>query len=587
VPTMVHFLLAAEVDRYSHGEEETNRADDNLFWRAHHAFNRQFHRLRDGYRELLISAIDHPRTVAAFFVLLCGISGALLPFLGRDFFPQVDAGQIRLHVRAPAGTRIEQTEVDFAKVENTIRSVISRHDLDDILDNIGLPYAGNNLAYSDSGTVGSFDGEVLISLKPGEHHPTWDYVRQLRKKLTRDYPEMTFFFQPADIVGQTLNFGLPAPIDIQVIGPLTNEHPNYRMAQEIESKVKRIAGTADVHIHQVMDVPEMRFDVDRVRADQMGMTQKDVANSMLVSMGSSRDIAPNYWINPQNGVDYPVVVQTPTMQLDSTATMLSTPIRATGTQAPQLLANIAGLTRGSAAAIVNHYNVQPVFDIYANVQDRDLGGVAGDVGKLLNNLRPKLPKGSFFEMRGQVETMRTSFIGLGVGLVFAIMLVYFLMVVNFQSWLDPFIILMALPGALAGILVMLFLTQTTLNVPSLMGAIMSIGVATANSILLVTFANDLRLLGEDARTAAIQAGFTRLRPVIMTALAMIVGMLPMAVGLGEGGEQNAPLGRAVIGGLLMATVATLFFVPVVYSVLRKKAPSQAAEDAVSLEEERI
>jgi multidrug efflux pump subunit AcrB len=587
VPTMVHFLLAAEVDRYSHGEEETNRAGDNLFWRAHHAFNRQFHRLREAYRELLISAIDHPRIVAAFFLLLCGISGALAPFLGRDFFPQVDAGQIRLHVRAPAGTRIEETEVDFAKVENTIRSVISRHDLNDILDNIGLPYAGNNLAYSDSGTVGSFDGEVLISLKPGEHHPTWDYVRQLRKKLNRDYPEMTFFFQPADIVGQTLNFGLPAPIDIQVIGPLTNEHPNYRMAQEIERQVKRIAGTADVHIHQVVDVPEMRFDVDRVRADQMGMTQKDVANSMLVSMGSSRDIAPNYWINPQNGVDYPVVVQTPTVQLDSTATMLSTPIRSAGTQAPQLLANIAGLTRGSAAAIVNHYNVQPLFDIYANVQDRDLGGVAGEVNALLDKLRPKLAKGSFFEMRGQVETMRTSFIGLSVGLVFAIMLVYFLMVVNFQSWLDPFIILMALPGALAGILVMLFLTQTTLNVPSLMGAIMSIGVATANSILLVTFANDVRLQGEDARTAAVEAGFTRLRPVIMTALAMIVGMLPMAVGLGEGGEQNAPLGRAVIGGLLMATVATLFFVPVVYSVLRKKAPSQAAEDAVALEEERI
>ena len=585
VPTMVHFLLSAEVDRYSHGEEEINRAGDNIFWRAHHAFNRQFHRLREGYRNLLIAAVDHPRTVAAFFILLCAVAGLLAPFLGRDFFPQVDAGQIRLHVRAPAGTRIEQTEADFAQVEDTIRSVIPRHDLSDILDNIGLPYSGSSLAYSDSGTVGTFDGEVLVSLKASEHHPTWDYVRQLRKRLNREYPEMTFFFQPADIVGQTLNFGLPAPIDIQVIGPMSNEHANYLLAQEIERKVKRIAGTADVHIHQVVDVPMMRFEVDRVRAEQMGMTQKDVANSMLVSLGSSRDVAPNYWINPENGVDYPVVVQTPAYQVDSTATMLSTPIRATAGQAPQLLANIAGLTRGRAAAIVNHYNVQPLYDVYANVQDRDLGSVAGDVNRLLDSLKSKLPKGSFFEVRGQVETMRTSFIGLSVGLVFAVLLVYFLMVVNFQSWLDPFIILMALPGALAGILVMLFLTQTTLNVPSLMGAIMSIGVATANSILLVTFANDLRLQGEDARRAAVEAGYTRLRPVLMTALAMIVGMLPMAIGIGEGGEQNAPLGRAVIGGLLMATVATLFFVPVVYSVLRKTAPSQAAEAAMLREEE--
>ena len=578
-PTMVKYLLASEVDRYAEGETESDRAGDNIFWRFHHGFNRQFHRLRNGYVNLLSAALDHRKIVGACFVVILGTCGCLLPFIGTDFFPKVDAGQIRLHVRAPAGTRLEETEQYFARVEDSIRGIILREELADILDNIGLPYSGQNVATSDSGIIGPFDGEILVSLRPGDHHSTWNYVRRIRTQLVHEYPSLTFFFQPADIVGQILNFGLPAPIDIQVIGPNQNAPKNYQIAKAIQQRVSHVQGAVDVHIHQVIDVPEMRFNVDRTRADQLGLTQKDVADSVLVSLSSSSQTSPNYWINPVTDVDYPIQVQTPLYRVDTTAALLNTPMRASG-GSMQLLGNVAKLQRGTTASVINHYNVQPLYDIYANVQDRDLGSLGSDVSRVLDEFRPQLPKGSFFEMRGQIETMRSSFIGLGLGLVFAILLVYFLMVVNFQSWLDPFIILMALPGALAGILLALFLTQTTVNVPSLMGAIMSIGVATANSILLVNFANDLRHEGENAKTAALHAGYTRLRPVLMTALAMIVGMLPMAIGIGEGGEQNAPLGRAVIGGLVMATVATLFFVPVVYSVLRKKPPFNPAEEAL-------
>ncbi len=492
----------------------------------------------------------------------------------------MDAGQIRLHVRAPAGTRVEETEQYFAQVEEAIRQIIPPNELTDVLDNIGLPYSGMNIAFSDSATIGAFDGEILLSLNPEGHAPTQHYIRELRSGLGRRFRNLGFFFQPADIVGQILNFGLPAPIDVQVIGPLANARANYELAKQIEARVARVPGAVDVHLHQVVDVPEMHFDVDRTRADQLGMTQKDVANSLLISLSSSAQILPNYWINPKNQVDYPVAVQTPQYWVDSTDSLLSTPLRAGATHGTQLLTNVARMQRGNTSSVVNHYNVQPLYDVYANVQDRDLGTVAAQVEKVVNSFRGKLPRGSFFEIRGQVATMHDSFVGLGFGMFFAILLVYFVMVVNFQSWLDPLIILMALPGALSGILLMLFLSQTTINVPSLMGAIMSIGVATANSILLVNFANDLRRAGEDAVTAALEAGYTRLRPVIMTALAMIVGMVPMALGMGEGGEQNAPLGRAVIGGLLLATVATLFFVPVVYSVLRKKAPIDYSEEAL-------
>jgi multidrug efflux pump subunit AcrB len=588
VPTMVKYLLAAEVDRYSSAEEgqedgEVAHADDNLFWKAHHAFNRQFHRLREGYRRLLSSALENRKTMAVCFGAVCAVCVGLAPIIGTDFFPQVDAGQIRLHVRAPSDTRIEETEQWFSHVEDTIRRVIPSAELQDMIDNIGLPYSGLNIAMSDSATVGPFDGEILVSLNPESHGPTWDYVRTLRNRLARDYPSLSFFFQPADIVGQILNFGLPAPIDIQVIGPLTNSDKNWALAKEIERRVARIPGAVDVHLHQVVDTPELRVNVDRTRAGQMGLTQRDVANGVLVSLSSSLQINPIWWINPQNGVDYPVVVQTPEYRVDSTSTLMQTSFRPSFGTTSQVLSNVAQYQRGTTAAVVNHYNVQPVYDIYANVQDRDLGSVAGDVSKVLEQFQGKLPKGSFIETRGQVQTMKDSFIGLGVGLVFAILLVYFVMVVNFQSWLDPFIILMALPGALSGILLALFVTQTTINVPSLMGAIMSIGVATANSILLVNFANDLRRdQGHDAKSAALEAGYTRLRPVLMTALAMVVGMFPMALGLGEGGEQNAPLGRAVIGGLILATVATLFFVPVVYSFLRHKTPLDMEHDALEL-----
>jgi len=555
VPTMVMYLLGAEA-----GSHSTT------------VFQRWFERLRAGYRDVLASALAHRPLVAVSFGLLVCACLALAPFLGENFFPPVDAGQIRLHVRAPAGTRIEETEHYFAQVEAAIRRVIPPAELTDILDNIGLPYSGFNIAMSDSVTVGPFDGEILVSLRPGRHGPSADYVRELRHRLNREFPELSFFFQPADIVGQILNFGLPAPIDVQVKGPRANGPANYRIARQIEHRLAAIPGAVDVHVHQVTDVPEFRFEVDRTRARQLGLTQQDVANNLLFSLSSSVQTAPNYWIDPRNGVDYPISVMTPQNVVNSTAEMLRTPIGGGARTASEMLTNVGQMTRDTTAAVVNDYDVQPLYDVFANVQDRDLAGVAADVDGVLDSFVPKLPKGSFIEVRGQVATMRSSFIGLAVGLVFAILLVYFVMVVNFQSWMDPFIILMALPGALAGIVLMLFVTQTPLSVPSMMGAIMSIGVATANSILLVNYANDLRQAGMAAVPAALEAGFTRLRPVLMTALAMIVGMLPMALGWGEGGEENAPLGRAVIGGLILATVATLFFVPVVYSVLRRTPP---------------
>jgi multidrug efflux pump subunit AcrB len=583
VPTMVRYLLAAEVERYASGEEGAiDDATHGFFGGIHHGFQKQFEKMRRGYRGLLASALAHRKLVAAGFLLICIACLGLAPFLGQDFFPQVDAGQIRLHVRAPAGTRIEETEIYFAQVENRIRSLIPKAELTDMLDNIGLPYSGFNIAMSDSATIGEFDGEILVSLRPGDHGSTWEYIRRIRNTLNREFPALTFFFQPADIVGQILNFGLPAPIDVQVMGPLSNAKANYALARQMERRMARIPGAVDVHTHQVVDVPELLFNVDRTRAQQMGLSQQDVANSLLISLSSSTQIAPNYWIDPRNSVDYPVSVMTPQSRVNSTAELLRTPIHTGSRMSPQLLTNVGQLQRDTTASVVNHYDVQPLYDVYANVQDRDLGAVAKDVDAVIRQYTPKLPKGSFIETRGQVSTMRSSFIGLGVGLIFAVVLVYFVMVVNFQSWLDPFIILMALPGALSGIVLMLFVTQTTLSVPSMMGAIMSIGVATANSILLVNFANDLRETGADAMTAALEAGFTRLRPVVMTALAMIVGMLPMALGYGEGGEQNAPLGRAVIGGLILATVATLFFVPVVYSVLRRNPPRYGRNSEVQV-----
>ncbi len=592
VPTMVRFLLASEVERYrseaedllGHGSAGAGREAKPVarsrdpFWRMHEAFNHGFSRVRESYRGLLSLTLSHRGLAFVMFLLFCGVSGALYRFIGRDFFPRVDAGQFRLHVRGPVGMRIEETERLFGRVEDTIRESIPRGEISGILDNIGLPGNGINLAFTDTATISSADGEIMVSLQPGQHGPTWDYVHKLRMKLREDYPEATFFFQPSDIVSQILNFGLPAPIDVQVVG--RNETENYKIAKLIASRVSRIPGAADVHVHQVGNLPTIDVNVDRTRASQVGLTQRDVANSVLISLSSTSQIAPNYWLNPLNGVNYPVTVQTPLYRVDSTETLGSTPIASVGA-APQLLRNLASFDRGEEMAVVNHYNVQPVFDVFANVENRDLGSFADEVQGVLSNVRKNLPRGTYIDVRGQVETMRTSFAGLGFGLIFAVLLVYFVMVINFQSWLDPFIILTALPGALCGILWMLFLTQTTISVPALMGAIMSIGVATANSILLVTFANEQRALGKSATEAALEAGYTRLRPVIMTALAMIIGMLPLAIGFGEGGEQNAPLGRAVIGGLVVATFATLMFVPVVYSVLRRHEPKSYEKELES------
>jgi len=577
IPTMVRYLIPAELRFYRHGaDHEEEIPDAGIIWNIHHRFNNLFERMREAYSSMLHSTLAHRKLVLILFAVLAICCVGLYPLIGTDFFPQVDAGQIRLHVRCPGGTRIEETELKFSQVEDSIRRVIPPGEIADILDNIGLPYNGFNMAFSDSVTLGSFDGEILVSLKAGEHGPTWDYVRDLRRKLAREYPDLTFFFQPADIVGQILNFGLPAPIDVQVVGPLKNAPKNYDIAQEISRRLTKIPGAADVHVHQVNDVPLMRMNVDRARASQLGLQQKDVANDMLMSLSSSGQVSPNWWVNPANNVDYLVAVQTPSYKVDSEEALMNTPVHTARGQT-QLLGNLAQMERGHTASVVNHYNVQPVYDVYANVQDRDLGSFSTDVAKVVDGMKSKLPPGSFFETRGQVATMKASFEGMAYGLVFAVLLVYFLMVVNFQSWTDPFIILTALPGALAGILLMLFFTRTTISVPALMGAIMSIGVGTANSILLVTFANDLRRDGLDAMTAAYEAGRTRLRPVVMTAVAMLAGMVPMAMGLGEGGEQNAPLGRAVIGGLMMATVATLFVVPVVYSLMRKTAPKRFEE----------
>jgi len=484
-------------------------------------------------------------------------------------------------VRCPAGTRIEESERIFGAVEEEVRRVVPPEELDTILDNIGLPNSGINLAFSDSATSGAGDGEILISLKP-KHQPTINYTRQLRTTLGARFPSEVFFFQAADITSQILNFGLPAPIDVQVTG--NDSDANYRIAAQLRYEIARLPGAVDTFVRQQVDYPTVKVNVDRIKADESGLTQKDVADSLLISLSSSGQVAPNQWLNPQNGVNYNVAVQTPQYAVPTFDAMQRTPVTAlAGGRTTQLLDNLASLQRTTSAEIESHYNVQPVMDVYASPDRRDLGGFAVDVNRIVDKVRQTLPRGTTIEVRGQVETMQSSFTRLGLGMVFAILLVYLLMAVNFQSWLDPFIILTALPGAMAGMLWMLYVTGTTLSVPALMGAIMGIGVATANSILLVTFANDEREQGKDATQAAQSAGFTRIRPVIMTALAMIIGMVPMAFGMGEGGEQNAPLGRAVIGDLLLATPTTLFFVPIMYSWLRKKPPmnldAQIAKEA--------
>jgi CzcA family heavy metal efflux pump len=566
VPTLVKYLLRGELQMYqTHG----HHTQGGLVWRLHDAFNDGFEKLRERYRATLDWCLDHRRGVMAVFLLVPLASGLLYFVVGQDFFPDVDTGSFRLHVRAPSGTRLEATEEIVQEIGDELRKMIPAHDLAGVLDNVGMATSGSTIAYADPATIGSADAEILVSLRENRKGTTREYMRQIRRTLPAKFPGLVFFFEPPDMVSQILNFGLPAPIDIQVVG---RDKGNYAIAQEIQRQVARIPGAVDVHLHQPLDVPELRIDVDRTKASELGLTQSDVANSVLVSLSGNSQTAPNYWMDPR-GANYRVIVQTPQYALDSIEKMGSTPVMPRSGQNVQLLGNLAAVSRRAGVAVVNHYNVQPVYDIYAAVEGRDLKAVADEVDKIVRKEQERAPKGTTIVMRGQVNSMRNSFMGLAGGLVIAILLVYFLMVVNFQSWLDPFIIAMALPAALAGILWMLCATRTTLSVPSLMGAIMAMGVATANSILMVTFANDRREEGADARTAALDAGFTRLRPVLMTALAMIIGMLPMSLGLGEGGEQNAPLGRAVIGGLVFATVSTLFFVPLVYSALRTRAPA--------------
>lgn len=548
--------------------------------RVYRAFDAQFERVRASYAQVLEAVLERRGLFAGVFLGFCLLSLLLTPFLGRDFFPSVDAGQIRLHMRAPTGTRIEETARIADRVEAEIRTLIPKGELETILDNLGVPNSGINLSYSNAGTIGSLDGEILMSLREG-HRPTEEYVTLLRSELPKRFPGVEFFFQPADIVTQILNFGLPAAIDVQFSG--NNLAKNAQLAGEIARKLRAVPGAVDVHVHQRLDYPGVDLKVDRSRAVQLGINTFNVGQNLLVALAGSSQTSPAFWLNPQNGVVYNVAVQTPEYRVDSLDAMLNIPVPDPGAAAagrqPQLLGNLVEAKPGQSPAVVTHYNILPSIDVYVSVQGTDLAAVAKEVQKAVDDMQAKLPRGSSLTVRGQVETMKNSFAGLGVGLAMAIVLVYLLVVVNFQSWIDAFIIIAALPAALAGIAWMLFITGTTLSVPALTGAIMTMGVATANSILLVSFARDREADGVAPMAAALEAGATRIRPVLMTALAMIIGMIPMAIGLGEGGEQNAPLGRAVIGGLAFATVSTLLFVPVVYAEIHERLARRAAKRA--------
>jgi len=578
VPVLVTFLLGAEhtVEEQS-AAHSGERIDRSIFGRINDRFNRGYFWLQDRYTKALRGVLVHQKLALIVSTAIMATAFVLLPFVGRDFFPAVDSGQIRLHVRAQPGTRIETTKADFSQVEEQIRKTIPANELELIIDNIGLGLETFNYAFGDGATIGSADGEILIALNEKQHGPTEHYVKTLRSQLQTQFPDLTFFFQPADIVTQILNFGLPSPIDVQIQG---YDPANYEVARRIRERVATVPGTVDVHMHQVVNAPDLHLDIDRVRAAQFGLTQLDVANSIYISLSSSGAVQPNFWLDPKMGITYLVAAQTPQYRIDSINALQNTPIPIhTLSNRSELLGNMATLTPGTLPVVVNHHNGAPVFDIYANTQDSDLGSVAAKINRIVNEESKNLPPGTKIVLRGQVESMNEAFSHLGFGLAFAALLVYLLMVVNYQSWLDPFIIICALPGAFCGIVWSLFLTQTTFNVPSLMGAIMSIGVATANSILLVTFANELRATGVAAFDAAVTAGYTRLRPILMTAFAMIIGMLPMALGIGEGDEQNAPLARAVIGGLGVATFATLFFVPLMFTLIHGRNSSTSQEAA--------
>ena len=593
VPTMARYLLAHEAHqlalaraRLGHTLHESEAASamegGSGFKQIHLTFDRWFERFRLTYLDFLGWTVSHRRPVLIGASVFVVGSCLLVPFIGEDFFPRVDGGEFQLHVRAPTGTQVEETESLVREVELAIRREIPADETELVFSNIGLLNSSSTwLATNASATVGPQDADILVTLNKG-HHSTWDYVRRLRARLPHEFPGVSFFFQPADMVSHVLNLGLPSRIDVQVQGQ--KKYENYKVAQELAAKIRAIPGAVDVHVQQIMDYPEVFFTVDRNRATELGLQQRDVANQLTISLSSSGQTAPNYWLDPRNGVSYSVQVMTPQYKVHSMEDLTNTPVAAGGGQAtPQLLGNLASSKRQLTMAVVNHYNIMPVMDVFASNDQRDLGGVARDIDKVVEAARPTLPRGSQIVVRGQVASMRSSFTGIGVGILGAVVLAYILMVVNFQSWSSPLVIVLGLPGALAGIIWMLYATHTTFNVPSLMGAIMAVGVATSNSILLVVFAEEQRDTGRTAFEAILDAGYTRLRPVCMTALAMIIGMMPMALGLGDGGEQNAPLGRAVIGGLLAATFFTLLVVPVLYTMIRTgPAPQEIEIPAVSI-----
>jgi multidrug efflux pump subunit AcrB len=583
VPTMAMYLLKPHVRRNEMGGEvdSENLRAKGILSSFQQRFEAKFEDFRESYRNMLALALAHRRVFVAGFLTVVIASFALVPLLGSNFFPSVDSGEIALHVRPQVGTRIEDASAMFGNIERDIRKTIPPGELSSIVDNIGLPVSSINTVYNNSGLIGYQDGDIYVSLN-ANHHPTADYVRKLRERLPAAFPGTTFSFLPADIVSQILNFGSPAPIDLQIVGP--NQQANQTYALALLQQMRSIRGIADARMQQSVDNPQLRVDVDRSRMAQLGLTELDVTNAVATSLAGSSQTAPTYWLDPENGVSYPIVAQTPEYQVDTLSKLDNLPV----TGAPsglQVLGGLGKITREQSSAVVTHYNIQPAIDLFAATQDRDLGGVTGDVQALIGKTAGEVPRGATVTLRGQVTTMNAAFSGLLFGLLGAIVLIYMLIVVNFQSWVDPFVIITALPAALAGIVWMLFGTGTTLSVPALTGAIMCMGVATANSILVVSFARERLAATGDAAIAAIEAGFTRFRPVLMTALAMIIGMAPMALGMGEGGEQNAPLGRAVIGGLIFATCATLMFVPVVFSIVHGRGaiePEGATPDSTAL-----
>jgi multidrug efflux pump subunit AcrB len=572
VPTFAKYLLPPEMDRHRSSEPHKPR---NIFGKISQAFENSFSRFREGYRDLLSVCLRHPK-VTVFLVLgFAALSLLLYPFLGEDFFPTVDAGRFDMHVRMKPGTRVEETARSADEVEQMLRKVIPASQLEGIIDNLGIPYSGINLSYNTTGTTSAADGDILVSLKE-QHNPTNEFVREIRRRMSQEFPDIEFWFPPADIVAQILNFGLPAPIDVQVQG--LNKNANFEFASHLMEQMRSIPGLVDLRIQELNTVPRLDITVDRTKASILGMQEQNVANSVLGALAGSQQVNPNFWVDPKNGVTYSVTAQEPQYQMDSLDALRNLPILGGTGLTPQILANVADISRSNTAAVVDHYDIRPVINIYGNVDGKDLGYVSKEVQRLVDASKKDLPRGSLLIVRGQTKTMQSSFSGLYWGLAFSIILIYLLVVVNFQSWTEPFIIITALPCAMAGIIWMLFLTGTTVSVPALMGTIMCMGVATSNSVLVITFANEKLHELKDSYQAALQAGYIRVRPVIMTALAMIIGMIPMALGLGEGGEQNAPLGRAVIGGLILATVGTLFFVPTVFMMIRRHfvSPEQSS-----------